>query len=72
VARRLLIAVLLVAGVWFVCDAVLPRFGLSLPPIVPALVSLVMLVATLLVEADKGEEEDDEDDDPDPIGLDRS
>lgn len=46
--RRLLVAVLLIAAVWLVCYLVLPRYGLWLPAEVPALVSLVMLLAALV------------------------
>lgn len=61
-ARRLLVAFLLVAGIWFVFVTVLSSW---IPPMVPVLVSLVIMVGAILAGAeDVGRPVAQDDDEP--------
>jgi len=72
-ARRLFVALILIAILGVVFYIVLPYYGVRMPPIVPMLSFLAILVATVLTgieESRDGEPSDPQDDSPDACNND--
>ncbi len=65
-ARRLVVAFILIVLLGVVFYAVLPQYGLKLDPMIPVLSFLTILIGAVLTAAEEAKDSDDPDDPDDP------
>ena len=64
-ARRLIVAFILILILGVVFYVVLPQYGLKLDPIVPVLSFLAILIGAVMTAVEENKDSDDSEDDPD-------